>query len=269
MKKIITLIILLGAGGTVFYLGWAQVSVPVGSYGVLRSKTHGTSGELIKDGKLCWVWYKLIPDNVTITVFNIQENTIPLDISGVLPSGDTYSTLAGLRTDFSYSFTGSLTYRLKAESLPALSDRENMLSQAELDTYLFRLSKEIENFIKALLWTYGENENILKEAGETGTIGALKKSLAESYPDIEILTCTVKTQRFPDFILYNEVRQLYRDYLTAQRTDIRAAISRMAAENIENRRRIDELAGYGELLTKYPVLIQYLALEKGIAPKND
>ena len=269
MKKIITLIILLAAGGTVFYLGWAQVSVPVGSYGVLRSKTHGTSNELIRDGKFCWVWYKLIPNNVTITVFTIRENTIPLDFSGVLPSGDTYSTLAGLKTDFSYSFSGSLSYKLKAESLPALSSRENLLSQTELDSCLFRLSKEIENHTRALLWTYGDNEKILKEAGETGSIEALIKALAVSFPDIEILGSTIKMLRYPDFILYNEVRQLYRDYLTAQRTDIRTIMGRMASENIENRRRIDELAGYGELLTKYPVLIQYLTLEKGIAPKND
>ena len=269
MKKIITLIILLATTGTVFYLGWVQPSVPVGSFGVLRSKTHGTDAEVIKEGKIRWVWYKLIPNNVTITVFNIKENTILLDFSGVLPSGDTYSTLAGLKIDFSYGFSGSLSYKLKVESLPALSDRENLLSQTELDAYISRLSKEIDNHIKALLWTYGENEKILREAWETGSIDALEKSLAGSYPDIEILGCTVKTLRFPDFILYNEVRQLYRDYLTAQRTDIRDTIGRMASENIENRRRVDELAGYGELLTKYPVLIQYLALEKGIAPNAE
>ena len=269
MKKIITLIILLAAGGTVFYLGWVQPSVPVGSYGVIRSKTHGTDNMVIKEGKLRWVWYKLIPNNVTITTFTIKENTIFLDFSGVLPSGDTYSTLAGLKTDFSCGFSGSLTYKLKAESLPALSDSENLLSQAELDAYLSRLSKEIDNHINALLWTYGENEKILKEAGETGTIDALEHSLADSYPDIEILSCTVKVLRFPDFILYNEVRQLYRDYLTAQRADVMDAIARIASENIENRRRIEELTGYGELLTKYPVLLQYLALEQGITPKNE
>ncbi|MCL1928349.1 MAG: hypothetical protein FWG07_06125 [Treponema sp.] len=269
MKKIITLIILLAAGGTAFYLGWVQYSVPVGSYGVLRSKTHGTDSEIIREGKFRWVWYKLIPNNVTIAVFTIKENTIFLDFSGVLPSGDTYSTLAGLKTDFSYGFSGSLSYKLKAESLTALSERENLLSQAELDVYLSRLSKEIDNHVKALLWTYGENEKILKEAGETGTIDALEKSLAASYSDIEILSCTVNILRFPDFVLYNEVRQLYRDYLTAQRIDLRGTIGQIASENIENRRRIEELTGYGELLTKYPVLIQYLALERGISQKND
>ena len=269
MKKIITLILLLGAAGAALYFGWAQASVPVGSYGVLRSKTHGINDGLIEDGKFRWVWYKLIPNNVTITVFSINENTIPLNVSGVLPSGETYSTLAGLKTDFSYSFSGSLVYRLRPESLPSLCDRENLLSQAELDAWLSRLSGEIENHAKALLWTYGENEKALREAGETGTIDAFQSALSASYPDVEILSCTIKTLRYPDFVLYNEIRELYRDYLAAQRADLRNTVGRMAADNIENRRRIDELSGYGELLTKYPVLIQYLALEKGIQPKEE
>jgi len=269
MKKVITLILLLAAGGVVFFFGWAQYQVPVGSYGVLRSKTHGTHDEVIREGKFSWFWYKLIPNNVTIAVFSINENTVSVNFSGILPSGDTYSTLAGLKTDFSYNFSVSCTYRLKPESLPALSDKENLLSQTELDAYLSRLSKDIENYVAALFWTYGENEKLLKEAQETGTIKSFESTLGLHYPDIEILTCTVKTIRFPDFILYNEVRELYRDYLTAQRIDLRNTVGRMASENIQNRRRIDELAGYGELLTKYPVLIQYLALEKGILPKNE
>ena len=266
MKKIIILILLLAAGCAVFFLGWVQYSVPAGSVGVLRSKTHGT--ELVSEGKLHWVWYKLIPKNVTVLVFSVKENTIALEISGVLPSGSTYSALAGLKTDFSYNYSGSLTYRLKTEYLPALCSSENLLSQADLDAYLSRLKGEIENQAKSLLWSYGENEKILEEAQKTGKIEALEKALVSANPMIEILGCTIKTIRFPDFVLYNEVRQLYNDYLGAQRIEIRETIELAALENIQNRRRIDDLTVYGELLTKYPILIQYLAIEKGIAPNK-
>ena len=265
MKKIIILILLLGAAGAIFYFGWSQASVPVGSYGVIRSKTHGTDSEIIQEGKFRWIWYKLIPANVTIAVFSIQEHTVPFEVSGVLPSGDTYSALAGLQTDFSYSFSGSLAYKLKAESLPELSDRENLVSQEGLDAYLARLSGEIGSQAKTLFWAYGENEKALAEIRETGTIAAFEKTLAAQYPDIEILSCSIKALRYPDYILYNEMRLFYRDYLAAQRAGLGGTVGRMAADNIENQRRIDELSGYGELLTKYPVLIQYLALEKGIA----
>jgi hypothetical protein len=62
--------------------------------------------------------------------------------------------------------------------------------------------------------------------------------------------------------LYDEVRKLYRDYLAAQRNEVKSETVLLAAENIKNRLRFDELTAYGELLTKYPILLQYLALEK-------
>ena len=264
-----TLLLLVAAGAVIFFFGWIQYLVPVGSYGVLRSKTHGTESRVIQHGQFRWVWYKLIPNNAAIAVFSIKENTVSVDFSGMLPSGNTYSALAGLKTDFSYKFAVSCTYRLKPESLPALADSENLLSQAELDSYFSRLSKDIENHIRTLLWALGENETAIEEAQKTGTIEALKKELVSAYSDMEILGCTVETLMFPDIGLYNELKLLYRDYLAAQRADLRETIALMAAENIQNRRRIDELAGYGELLTKYPILIQYLALEKGIQEKSD
>jgi hypothetical protein len=268
-KKILTLIFLLAIAVAVFFLGWVQYLVPIGSYGVLRSKTHGTSDRLIENGNLRWVWYRLIPTNVTVIPLSIQENTVSVDFSGALPSGATYAALAGLETDFSYNFQASFRYRLKPESLPALVDRENLLSQADLDTYLSRLSGDIENYAKVLLWSYGDNEKNLAEARETGSIAGFEQALASQYPDVEILGSTVKTLRFPDFVLYNEVKALYREYITTQRTDIRDTVGRIAADNIQNRRRLDELAGYGELLTKYPVLIQYLAIERGIPPNSE
>jgi hypothetical protein len=97
----------------------------------------------------------------------------------------------------------------------------------------------------------------------------LEKDIASSYPDIEILVSSVKTLHFPDFVLYNEVKELYRDYLAAQRTGLKQSVGQMSIENLQNRRRFDELQSYGELLTKYPVLVQYLAIEKGIAPKTE
>jgi len=269
MKKIVTLILLLAAGGTVFFLGWAQYDVPAGSYGVLRSKTHGTSGELIREGRVQWVWYKLIPSNVTITVFSINEITFSIDFSGVLPSGDVYSAMAGLKTDFSYSFSVIVSFRIKSESLPALAGRENLLSQADLDAYCSRLSGEIENHIRIMLWAYGNDEKILKEAQATGTIQAMEGGLAAGFPDVEFTSLSVRTLEYPDYLLYDEVRQLYRDYLFAQRTDLRNEAKQMSVDNIKKRKRLDELADYGELLSKYPILLQYLALEKGAPVADD
>jgi len=264
-KALFSLILLCAVAATGFFLGWAQFNLPAGAVGILRSKTHGVDKEVILPGKISWVWYKLIPTNATVSVFFLNDVQLPIEISGTLPSGDVYSALAGLKTDFSFGFSGSLSYRLKAESLPALAERENLLDQEDLDRYLLRLSGEVDNHVRRLLWAYGENEKSLKEAQETGTIRSLERELRTAFPQAELRSCIIKTIRFPDIVLYDEVSRLYRDYLAAQRREIRDEVALMAAENIKKLRRFDELTVYGELLTKYPVLLQYLALEKGFS----
>jgi len=269
-KALFSLILICAVAAAVFFLGWAQFSLPAGSVGVLRSKTHGVDGEVILPGNVRWVWYKLIPTNAEVGVFYLDEVQIPIEVSGVLPSGDVYSSLVGLKTDFSFAFSGTLSYRIKAEFLPGLAERENLLDQEDLDHYILRLNGEVDTHLRRLLWKYGENEKVLQEAEETGSIRGLETELRAAFPHIELRSCTIKTISFPDLILYDEVRRLYRDYLAAQRREVRDETVAIAAENIKNRRRFDELAVYGELLTKYPVLMQYLALEKGfLLPVNE
>jgi len=262
-KALFRLILLCALAAAAFFLGWTQFSLPAGSVGVLRSKTHGVDAKAILPGKVRWVWYKLIPTNAAVNVFYLNDVQIPIEISGVLPSGDVYSSLVGLKTDFSFAFSGSLSYRIRDESLPDLAEREDLLDQDDLDRYIVRFNREIDNHLRRLLWAYKENEKVLQEAQETGTIRGLETEFRKTFPQAELRSCTIKAISFPDLILYNEVRQLYRDYLAAQRRDIRDETAAIAAESIKNRRRFDELAVYGELLTKYPILMQYLALEKG------
>ena len=78
MKKfLITFFILLILAGVFFFLVWVQFSVPVGSYGVIASKTHGVDPQLVKSGEFRWVWYKLIPTNVKIAVFSPEPSAEP------------------------------------------------------------------------------------------------------------------------------------------------------------------------------------------------
>ena len=268
MKKIITFILLLAVGAAAFLTGWAQFSVPIASIGVLHSKTHGTSSEIIEKGSFRWVWYKLIPRNVSIAVFTIEDTALHIDFSGALPSGELYSSLAGIKNDFSYNLSASLSYRIRSESLPDLSEREMLFSQEDLNVYRSRLSGEIENRVLALLWSYGENEAVLKEVLETGTIAELEQQLVRIFPFIEVSSFSVRTLRYPDYVLYTQLRELYRDYLASQRSELQDEIAQISSENIRLQRRLDELALYGELLSKYPILIQYLSLEMGYAPGN-
>ncbi|MDR1388780.1 MAG: hypothetical protein LBJ31_02245 [Treponema sp.] len=268
MKKFfVFMIILLAAASAAFFLGWAQFGLPPGSFGVLRSKTHGVLGETIREGNVTWVWYKLIPRNATLSVFTLEPRTKMIESSGVLPSGAVYSSTAGLRTDFSWKLSASVSFRLAPSALPALAEQYNLLEQGDLDKQLLAVSRDIENYVRSLLWTYGENEKALLEAQKTGAIADLTKHVKEAFPSVEIENCAVNTLNLPDFVLYEEARAFYREFLAGQRSALRGDIGQAAARNVTTRFRFEELSGYGELLTKYPVLLQYLALERGFPPK--
>ncbi|MDR0730782.1 MAG: hypothetical protein LBF63_03875, partial [Treponema sp.] len=90
-KFFITFFILAALGGTGFFFGWVQLEVPPGSYGVLRSKTHGIDGSPIREGEFRWVWFKLIPSNVNIEVYRLPRVERRIHHRGVLPSAAVYS----------------------------------------------------------------------------------------------------------------------------------------------------------------------------------
>ncbi|MDR0402988.1 MAG: hypothetical protein LBH35_05290 [Treponema sp.] len=269
MKKVLTILILLGAAGVCFFLGWVQFQVPPGAYGVIRSKTHGTDGGVIRPGEFRWVWYRLIPTNAVVQVYTLPEPALPIEIRGKLPSGDVYSAMAGIAGDFSYELKGSFSYSLRPEALPGLVERWNMSSQKDLDAYVEKLSPEIENRIRQNLWTYAEREDVLERIRTGGSIPELEGTLAAAFPAAENLAIRLEILNFPDFTLYREVKEFYGDYIASQRQTLSAGLDRMAGEAVAAKRRLDELSLYGELLSKYPILLNYLALEKGFPPSGN
>jgi hypothetical protein len=265
MKKIlVSFIIILILGGAVFFFGWVQFRVPAGSYGVMRSRTHGLDTALIREGEFRWEWYAVIPTNVEITVFTLKPVEQTIGISGSLPSGDIYASFAGLEADFSYEYSGSLSFMVKPDVLPGLTAARGIASQEDLEAYQRRLSDEITAFSVRCLEEYaGEGGGLLESAGDK-----LEGDILSAYPDIENLFCTIRAARFPDYALYRAVRKTYEDYVTEQQRILEPGIFASANRYADTRLRLDELAKYGELLTKYPILLQYLALEKGEAAGN-
>jgi hypothetical protein len=260
MKKVVfvffTLLIL---GGIIFFFGWVQYRVPSGSYGVMRSKTHGVDTAVIREGEFRWEWYAVIPMNAEVAVYTLKPIEQAIGIRGSLPSGDIYASFAGLEADFSYEYSGSLSFMLKPDTLPALTADRGIANQEELEAYQRRLADEIVSFSVRRLEEYaGEGDELLESAADR-----LEADILRAYPDIENLFCAIRAARFPDFALYRAVRKTYENYITEQQKILEPGIFSSANRYADARFRLDELAKYGELLTKYPILLQYLALEKG------
>jgi hypothetical protein len=264
MKKLwiaLFFIIILGAGA--FFLGWAQLTVPPGSYGVMRSKTHGVDQELIREGKFRWVWYKLIPTNVVISNYSLERIQVSLQFDGTLPSATVYTSLSGLTADFSYKLEGSLSCTLKPEALPSLIATKNINDEAGLRAYESSLAEEIRNFAIQQIRSYVEKEENIEELLGFKPAARLQNDIAGAFPDVDNLSCSLYAAHLPDITLYHSVQALYKDYLERQRFLLQPEINVQADKHLASLLRLDTLAKYGELLTKYPVLLQYLAIENG------
>ena len=257
MKKFfVTLLILIILGGAAFFVGWVQFSVPNGSYGVMSSKTHGVDPQLISAGKFRWVWYKLIPTNVSIEVFRIEPVRHTMHVQGILPSGNVYAAFAGNQADFNWNFDAEFSFALRPDSLVELVSENKILTQDELANFQQNLANEIESAIIRYISSPSnsdELETIMAGSGE-----ALENRIAEQFPAIANFSCQIKNVQFPDFILYRQVRGLYEDFISAQRELTSSTLQQKAENRINSMLRIDELERYGELLNKYPILLQYL-----------
>jgi hypothetical protein len=263
MKKFFTFLIILialGAGG--FFLGWAQLPVPHGSYGVLSSKTHGIYGQVLEDGKFVWLWYRLIPKNTKITVFDIKTQNVSVTVDGELPQGETYASFVGLKISFLWRISGSVSFSVNHEMLPPLVKETGLTDQAALDVYTAELGIQLTSFIEQRLSYYCAQRDALEEISASGAYKKLDDDIRAAFPYISRLSCSLTVKQFPDYDLYESAKSLYDDYTAYQREILNSEITSNAAERINSQFRLDELAKYGELLTKYPVLLDYLKMEK-------
>ena len=265
MKKfLIFMLILTALGGAGFFFGWVQFSVPPGQYGVINSKTHGVDPNIVKSGEFRWIWYKLIPTNVKIAVFNLEHSRFPIDFNSAIPSGDTYSSFVGAtNANFSWNLNGEISFNINPQMLVSLAESNNLGSQEDLDNYLKTAARDIELIIIGVL-SSADSERLEKIMGGNSD-SQMEQEIKKRFPEILDFSFVIHTAKFPDFILYRQIRLLYEDFLSMQREYISSSFGTRAESHIEAQLRFEELSRYGELLTKYPILLEYLAMEPGLA----
>jgi len=263
MKKfLITLLLLIAICGAAFFFGWVQFSVPPGSYGVISSKTHGVDSELVRSGEFRWVWYKLIPTNVQIAVFRVEPVKFQVNFNSSLPSGESYASFAGLGTDFSWELKGEISFSIDPQALVSTASKHNLSNQEDLDAYLHGIALNIEVIILRIL-SSAETDSLRIERILAGSADAeMEKEVKSQFPEIRDFSFVIQSAKYPDFILYRQTRLLYEEFLAKQREYVTAAFGRRAENHIESQLHFDELERYGELLTKYPVLLEYLAMNR-------
>jgi len=265
MKKfLVFLVILVVLAGTVFFLGWAQFAVPPGSIGVMRSKTNGIDPTVIREGEFRWYWYKVIPTNAVIDIFTIKPVNRTINSSGTLPSGTVYASAAGVSADFSWSVTGEFSFSVKPESLPSLCQKNNISSQEDLAALETSYGNSIETLILNRMNTIAQDKDKMASLVMSGMLPELNQEIINTFPELEKINCVIRTVRYPDYELYQSVRNLYNDYLSRQEKILQNYVLNNADSNMGTRLRMDDLEKIGDLLTRYPVLMQLFAMDKDL-----
>jgi len=262
MKKFLaTLFVILVLSGTVFFFGWAQAGVPPDAYGVIRSRTHGVDPELIRPGEFRWLWYRLIPGNTKTTAFRL--NTVRHDFSAknMLPSARIYSDFHGAEGNFSWEINAAFSFNIHREALVSLVTSRNITTQEELSLLERDFADQIEAFIIRTIILEGGDESRIEELLVDGRSAELEAEIAQRFPAIANFSLRVRAVNIPDFALYRQFRSLYEYFLARQGEFLSEILPERARDRVEFMHRLDELSRYGALFTRYPILLDFLALE--------
>jgi hypothetical protein len=261
----LTFLILLGLAGFVFYTGWVQEKIPEGYGALIFTKVTYKEGKLsggydetltANDG-FHWRWERLFPTNMTIHLYPLSLRNITISSQGTLPSGDIYMNFMeeSQKERFDWDISFDLTYRLKEENIPRLAMEQGIMPE-NLEAFFAQEENRIE----------GELYQILKDITPslTGTkeIDAMRTKLDQSHPFIEITSLSPRILIMPDLTLYNKSRDLYFSYLDTRNASLENMITREAPKMAVNEEKMKILVEYGKILTEYPVLIDFFALDE-------
>jgi hypothetical protein len=263
MKKFLTtlLILIIIAGAAVFF-GWAQLGIPPDACGVIRSKTHGLYPYLVQPGEFRWIWYKLIPTNTETIVLRLTPVNHEFNAENTLPSGKIYATFSGIEGDFSWKINAAISFGINPDAIIPLFNEKIIGSQADLTRYENDIAGQIQSFILRCVEqedNAAQIETLLKD-GENPWFGI---EILNQFPFLDNFSLKVKSAKFPDFALYRQTKSLFETYMAVQKAYATGDIRERAKNRIDSMFRFDELEQYGSLLTKYPILLEYLALENG------
>lgn len=263
MKAVLGILLLLCVAGAIFVAGWIQLLLPHATYAVLFSKTGGLDRRVIAAGTFVWRWERVIPNNVTLFVFEVQPYSVETLVSGELPSADAVAGMLPGSADFHYQATVAVTFSVRPEALPQLVVDAG-LTPERLPQWTETQGADLARAALELLQRRGAAA-ALPDADATE---AELVELAAGFPHLQIAGVRFTDLRLPDLEIYERGRQAYLALIDAQYEARRAAAIDLAGE-FERDRAAQEtrraaaqvLREYGALLQEYPILIQFLALQ--------
>ncbi len=261
----VLLVFLLLVAAAVFYIGWIQIRIPPEGYAVIFSRTDGWEEEVIEPGTFAWRWQRLVPTNLTLYVFEPSKHRTDVRLAGSLPSGDAIETILDGAVSFPYEVRLVVQTRIRAERLPALA-RDQDLRPQQMDEFYdeidARISQAAVEAVMALIESEPQRLS-LSESYET-IVEQVIARVESRLEMLEVMAVTPERIALPDLELYLTSRELAVGVLEARAAAFREAAERLADAEAEADRDFGLLERYGEVLERYPVLLEYFRVGREI-----
>ena len=256
MKFALIVFFLVVIGCVVFFVGWVQVLLPADTHAVAFTKTGGFDSYTTSAGRFSWRWERLIPTNMTLYTFILIPYHTDVAATGTLPSAEIYASVLPGDPDFSYHVQYSLSFKLKPDALPYLVSQQNLRPENLENWYQGQAAIVSQEATQALLESH--TERTLYDL--TRATEMLQDTLSEKFERLEFTQIVPQDIRLPDLELYRLSQETYRSIAKVQEEVRIASISTLEPLRQRENQTIEILREYGNLLSSYPVLMDFLDL---------
>ncbi len=263
-----TLALLTVTSLAVFGVGWLSLRVKPGCYAVVATKTGGVRASVLEAGVFSWSAEALLPTNVRLVQFSPLRAEREFSFSGELPSSAAYRAFMAGEPDFSWKLALRLRAMPRPDSLPELFSRYGVDTPELLSSWLGDEIEAAAADARAIALGRITGVDSSRRLASGLEDEDMRRELALKRPFLEIQELSVSSAVVPDMALYEQARLLYTGYMERYRQSVEPVLARASEAAAADRIRMDTLRRYGELLRGYPEIIDYLAIEAGLPPRE-
>lgn len=257
MKKfVITLLLIVALAVGAFFVGWTELGLPAGAYGVAFTKSGGWDTAAIIPGGVTFRWERLIPTNMTLYVFDLTPQSVQRRAAGRLPSAGLYAGEIGIdAAELSYDVGITVWLRLRADYLPQLAAEEDLRPETLPAWYERATAAAGDAAVAALL----SQDAAALVTDPQALAERTRRWLAERRPEMEITAIELTPHSIPDPDLYARAKAAMEARIDTQQRARLTVIEDFALSGEQARQYAEMLARLGKTLAEFPELADLLS----------
>ncbi len=265
MKKIVIwLILIIAVALTVFFFGWTQYRLDKDVYGVIHTRTFGYDDTPITSGTFSWSFWALFPQNLEITQIPSKSRLVTVSIEQELPSADLYTIMTIGHPDFSYAADIAIPYAISEQAVVQLVSQYG-LNEHTVSSWFIETDMKVRMIAQELLTDmFSTSDQDLSDRSllSSRISDQLTSGLQSYFPELTIGPIRTSFTRLPDYRLYQKAKSEYEELADLKNRTLKQAIIDAPGRAADDILYIDKLESFGQLLTMYPVLLEYLQIEQ-------